>query len=85
VVLETRLGADLMKLYAIDGVQKIDDLGERRYRIFHDKDKNPAERISEAAVSLGWGLLELTPERRSMEEIFIDITQHTPVMEEQAA
>jgi len=85
VVLETRSGADLMKLYAIDGVQKIDDLGERRYRIFHDKDKNPAERISETAVSLGWGLLELTPERRSMEEIFIDITQHTPVMEEQAA
>jgi ABC-2 type transport system ATP-binding protein len=85
VVLETRQEADLMKLYALDGVQKIDDLGERRYRIFHDKDKSPAERIAETAVSLGWGLLELTPERRSMEEIFIDITQHTPVTEEQAA
>lgn len=85
VVLETRQEADLMKLYALDGVQKIDGLGERRYRIFHDKNKSPAERIAEMAVSLGWGLLELTPERRSMEEIFIDITQHTPVMEEQVA
>ena len=36
---------------------------------------------------LGFGLLALTPERRSMEEIFIDITQHSLVqepMEEQA-
>ena len=25
-------------------------------------------------VEQGWGLLELTPERRSLEEIFVDIT-----------
>lgn len=82
LVLETRAVPDLQRLTYVDGVQKIDDLGDRRYRIFHDKDKNPAERIAELVVSAGYGLLALSPERRSMEEIFIDITTHTPIVEE---
>jgi ABC-2 type transport system ATP-binding protein len=51
-------------------------------RIYHDKEFSPAERIAELIVTSGWGLLEMTPERRSMEQIFIDITQHNPIAEE---
>jgi ABC-2 type transport system ATP-binding protein len=85
LVLETRSAPDLQRLSYVDGVQKIDNLGENRYRVFHDRDKTPAERLAEIVVSSGWGLLELASERRSMEEIFIDITTHTPSVEEQAA
>lgn len=81
VLLETRLAAGLDRLQAIGGVHAIEDLGGNRYRILHDKDASPAESIAEAVVSAGWGLLELTPERRSMEQIFIDITQHNPPAE----
>lgn len=75
--LETRAAPDLKRLGFADGVTRIEEQGEGRYRIFHDKDKNPAERIADLVVSDGCGLLALTPERRSMEEIFIDITQHS--------
>jgi ABC-2 type transport system ATP-binding protein len=75
--LETRAVPDLQRLGFVDGVTGIEDQGAGRYRIFHDKDKNPAERIADLVVSEGCGLLALTPERRSMEEIFIDITQHS--------
>ncbi|MDD5036358.1 MAG: ATP-binding cassette domain-containing protein [Methylococcaceae bacterium] len=85
ILLTTRLTPDLASLYAIEGVHSIEELGENRYRIFHDKDKKPAEAIAESAVSAGYGLLELIPERRSMEQIFIDITQHSVLPEEQAA
>lgn len=76
IVLATRAPADAGKLASLPGVQSVEALDANRCRIFHDKDTNPAERIAEIAVSGGWGVLELTPERRSMEQIFIDITQH---------
>ena len=76
---------DLNRLAGVESVQKIDDLGENRYRIFHDKERNPAGPLAELIVTAGWGLLELTPERRSMEQIFIDITRQTPTTEEAAA
>lgn len=76
---------DLNRLASVESVRKIDDLGENRYRIFHDKERNPAGPLAELIVTAGWGLLELTPERRSMEQIFIDITRQTPVTQEAAA
>jgi len=76
---------DLNRLASVESVQKIDDLGENRYRIFHDNERNPAGPLAELIVTAGWGLLELTPERRSMEQIFIDITRQTPTTQEAAA
>jgi ABC-2 type transport system ATP-binding protein len=82
LLLSTREPAELARLYTLAGIQSIDEQGNNRYRIFHDKAGNPAERLAEAVVSAGWGLLELTPERRSMEQIFIDITQSHPQSQE---
>lgn len=81
LVLATREPPELVKLYSIEGVQSISELGGNRYRIFHDKDKTPAERVAETTISSNWGLLELTPERRTMEQIFIDITQTNPQLQ----
>jgi ABC-2 type transport system ATP-binding protein len=76
--LNTRRPVDVDRLQGVEGLQSVETLGDNRYRIYHDKSGNPAERVAEMAVTAGWGLLELTPERRSMEQIFIDITQHSP-------
>ena len=83
VLLRTQENPDLVKIYAIKGIHSIEEMGGNRYRIFHDKDATPAGAIAEIVVSAGWGLLELTPEKRSMEQIFIEITQHTPITEEE--
>ncbi len=76
LIVETRGPQDISRLADLDGVLRVEGLGETRCRVYHDKDHNPAEQLASKVVSLGWGLMELTPERRSMEEIFIDITQH---------
>jgi ABC-2 type transport system ATP-binding protein len=78
ILMRTQAQPDLVRLFAIKGIHSVEELGDNRYRIFHDKDITPAPSIAETAVSLGWGLLELFPEKRSMEEIFIEITRHSP-------
>lgn len=72
-----RLGGspDLSQLRKIANVLEIEDLGEGRYRIFHHHHENPAPDLARLAIQSGWPVLELTPERRSMEEIFLEITQ----------
>jgi ABC-2 type transport system ATP-binding protein len=62
-------------LKQIPQILEVEVLGEGYYRIFHDRLQNPAPEIARQIVQFGWGLLELTPERRSMEEIFLEITR----------
>lgn len=64
------------RLEQLSGVHSLEDLGGNRYRVFHEPDAYPAPALAEAIVSAGWGLLELTPEKRSIEQIFIELTQH---------
>lgn len=61
-------------LLAIENIDAVEMIEESILRIHHDPDTNPASAIAEIAVAQGWGLLELTPERRTLEEIFVDIT-----------
>ena len=75
LVLGTTRTADAVRLGAVPGVQAVEPLDDGRWRVFHDKETSPAAAIAELAVAAGWGLLELTPERRSLEEVFIDMTQ----------
>ncbi|GAB6067504.1 ATP-binding cassette domain-containing protein [Methylothermus subterraneus] len=83
LILETKRPADLDALMAIDGVQSVaQEPGERfRYQVFFAKDKNPAEAIAALAVERGLGLLELSPVKRSIEQIFVDITQQEPTLQ----
>ena len=78
ILLRTQGTPDLAKLFVIKGILSIEETEDGRHRIFHDQNSSPAAAIAETAVTAGWGLLELTPEKRSMEQIFIEITQHNP-------
>lgn len=66
---------DLALLRSVNSVLEVEELGEGRFRVFHHKDDNPASDLARLAIESGWTLLELTPERRSMEEIFLELTQ----------
>ncbi len=71
------------ELQEIVGVQEVETLGEGRFRLHHAPDVNPAEALAARAVVAEWGLLELTPERLSLEDIFVQLT-HTETTEEAA-
>jgi ABC-2 type transport system ATP-binding protein len=62
------------QLLAIEGVTEVEKLDDGRLRIHHDRGSNPASQLAERAVTQGWGLLELSPEHKTLEHIFVEIT-----------
>ncbi|TAN49549.1 MAG: ATP-binding cassette domain-containing protein [Methylococcaceae bacterium] len=75
LAISTRQPPDTALLAAIPGVKSVEALDHQRYRIFHDKQANPAEQVAQLVVTQGWGLAELVPEKRTIEQIFVEITQ----------
>ncbi|MEW6354403.1 MAG: ATP-binding cassette domain-containing protein [Pseudomonadota bacterium] len=62
-------------LRALDGVETVETLGDGQLRVRYDAQRNPAETLAKLAVEQDWGLYELSPERLSLEQIFVAITQ----------
>jgi ABC-2 type transport system ATP-binding protein len=71
----TRLPADIDNLLTITGISSIENITANRIKIHHSVTANPAEQIAERIITAGWGLQELTPIKRSMEDIFISLTK----------
>jgi ABC-2 type transport system ATP-binding protein len=71
----TRLAPDIDRLLTIPGVDSIESITENRIIIHHSVTANPSEKIAEQIITSGWGLQELTPVKRSMEDIFISLTK----------
>jgi ABC-2 type transport system ATP-binding protein len=71
----TRLAPDINSLLTIPGVSSIESISANRIKIHHSVIANPTEQIAEQIIAAGWGLQELTPVTRSMEDIFISLTK----------
>jgi ABC-2 type transport system ATP-binding protein len=76
--MRTSSPADIDTLLRIDGIHAAEALADGALLIQHAPETNPAPALAQAAVQHEWGLLELTPQRRSLEEIFVDITTTEP-------
>jgi ABC-2 type transport system ATP-binding protein len=74
----TRFAPDINSLLTIPGVNSIESFTENRIKIHHSVTANPAEQIAEHIITAGWKLQELTPIKRSMEDIFISLTKEHP-------
>lgn len=61
------------ELEQLPGISTVETLTDGRVRLQYSGE-NPAAAIAEAAVKQGWGLQELTPEQRSLEQIFVELT-----------
>lgn len=72
----------LTELEAITGVTSVEALDDNRFKCyFEPEQQSPAESIVETSVQQKWRLTELTPEKRSLEQIFVDITTSEKVSE----
>ncbi|SCZ53221.1 ABC transporter ATP-binding protein [Thiohalomonas denitrificans] len=65
---------DIDTLRAIEGVRSVEAEGTDRFHIGHYPAESPAEALALAAARENWGLYELIPERRSLEDVFVDLT-----------
>jgi ABC-2 type transport system ATP-binding protein len=61
-------------LAALPGVAAVEALGEGRFQLRHAPGASPAEALTVAAAEGGWGLLELTPQRPGLEQLFVELT-----------
>jgi ABC-2 type transport system ATP-binding protein len=63
-------------LAAMADVLAVEDLGEGRMRVqYRPEATGFPERLVAEAVTRGWRLHEITHERRSLEEVFVDLTR----------
>lgn len=74
----TRLAPDYNALLGIPGVISFEHIGEHKIRIHHSAADDSAKRIADYLVTGGFGLEELTPVKKSMEDIFIALTKESP-------
>jgi ABC-2 type transport system ATP-binding protein len=68
-----RSAPDQATLQQLPGVTAVEMLEANRVRL-HYGDTDPAEALVEMAASRQWRLHELVPERRTLEQIFIELT-----------
>lgn len=72
------------QLQELPGVVTVDMLSDGQVRL-HYEGQNPAEALVTRAASEGWRLYELVAERRTLEQIFVELTCREPEVEQQTA
>ncbi len=65
-------------LTQVAGVTSVQDQGDGRVRVYYAGADDPTETLVRLAVERDWGLRELTPERLSLEDIFVQLTTDEP-------
>ncbi|MEQ1529902.1 MAG: ATP-binding cassette domain-containing protein [Methylococcales bacterium] len=75
LLVTTTLAADCQALLKVPGVIAVEVLSDRQLKIQHSTTDRAGERIAEYIISAGWGLQEMMPVKRSIEDIFITLTQ----------
>lgn len=61
-------------LHRLPGVTRVDTLDDGRFRLFHDGETPLADTVVTAAAEGDWALHELVPEKRSLEELFVELS-----------
>ncbi|MGR9088296.1 MAG: ATP-binding cassette domain-containing protein [Gammaproteobacteria bacterium] len=74
----TRLRPEQNVLLGIPGILSVEILGDNKIRIHHSTALDPAKQIAEILVTRGYGLEEMKPVKKSMEDIFIALTTESP-------
>ncbi len=74
LVLACRQTPEQAVIKTLPGVHDVQPLDSHHLRVHFNADNNPAEIVAAEVLKRGWGLLELTPEHKSLEQIFVDLT-----------
>jgi len=69
-------GAGAEVLRALPGVADVAEERDGHYRVEHEADSDPREAIFRSAVDHGWVLLEMSPEKTTLEDVFVRLTTH---------
>ena len=62
------------ELARLPGVKRVEELGGSQFRLHHAAGAAPNAALLEQALAGGWGLWELTPEQKDLEQVFVELT-----------
>lgn len=81
LILALARAPEIKELENVGDVKKVETVAEGRFRIHFNSERSPVENIAKTAVDNNWGLLELTPESLSLEQIFVELTSTESIKE----
>jgi ABC-2 type transport system ATP-binding protein len=76
LLVSTSLSPDPKAIAAIPGVTAVELIADKQLKIQHTTLDNTSARIAEYIINAGWGLQEMAPVKRSIEDIFITLTNN---------
>ncbi|MFA9421520.1 MAG: hypothetical protein ACERLB_15325, partial [Gammaproteobacteria bacterium] len=62
------------RLAQLQWVEQVETIDSNRFRLYINN-SSPIEPLVEESVAQQWGLFELIPDHRSLEDLFIELTQ----------
>jgi ABC-2 type transport system ATP-binding protein len=73
LLLETRQPLDDAKLGDLPEIDNVERISETRARL-HFAEDNPADAVAACVADQDWGLVELSLDRQTLEQVFVDLT-----------
>jgi len=70
------------ELKSLKHIDDVEVLTSTRFRLSHSTENNPAENIAQIAANNNWGLFELRPEQKTLEQIFVELTSGEVIADE---
>lgn len=67
---------DISRLSSILGVHNVEQLSASQFRLHYNPSHDPSDAIVSLAVTQQWQLRQLTPEKHSLEDVFLKIIQN---------
>lgn len=82
LLIELSSPPSISELVNMTGVDEVEALSDKRFRLIHSPDSNPTETILRTAIDNQWQLKQLTPEQHSLEEVFLKVIkdEHTSTL-----
>ena len=76
---------DIAKIQQLNGVRSTRQLDDGRYQVYYQAGQDPTDALVKLAVDSQWGLRELMPEKASLEDMFLELTEHDKTQAEATA
>lgn len=70
------------ELESLDSITDVEVLSTTRFRLSHALENSPAEKIAQIAADKNWGLYELRPEQKTLEQVFVELTSGEVIPDE---
>ncbi|NOZ10544.1 MAG: ATP-binding cassette domain-containing protein [Gammaproteobacteria bacterium] len=74
--LRFKSSVDSSQIEQLDGVRSTRQLGDGHYQVYYQAGQDPTDALVKLAVDNHWGLRELMPEKASLEDMFLELTEH---------